>query len=166
MRLCLYVIMKELPNAVNLMAPDCGSWGIPSRGATRRSFHNYLGSAYQFVLSGNLMVGRSLDLQFFFNTYLTWFCIPALFQLYKWSPTLVAILRLILCCLVVLARRAIFIIENPHGSLIYRHHRFEYLTNLVAFEAQLRLICVIWTTISWPETYVWSCTPPSPKVYR
>ena len=102
----------------------------------------------------------------FFNTYLTWFCIPALFQLYKWSPTLVAILRLILCCLVVLARRAIFIIENPHGSLIYRHHRFEYLTNLVAFEAQLRLICVIWTTISRPETYVWSCTPPSPKVYR
>ena len=62
-RLCLYVIMKELPNAVNLMAPDCGSWGIPARGTTRRAFHNYLGCSYQFVLSGNLMVGRFLDLQ-------------------------------------------------------------------------------------------------------
>lgn len=96
--LCLYVIMQELPNALNLMAPDCGSWGIPARGTTRRAFHNYLGCSYPFVLSGNLMVAR-----------------------------------LILCCLVVLARRAIFIIENPHGSLIFRHHRFEYLTNLVAF---------------------------------
>ena len=60
---------------------------------------------------------------------------------YIWTPKFVAILRLILCCSVVLARRAIFIIENPHGSLIFRHHRFEYLTNLVAFEPQLKLIC-------------------------
>lgn len=49
------------------------------------------------------------------------------------SPTL----KLILCCLVVLARRAIFVIENPHGSLIYRRHRFEYLTNMVAYDSQL-----------------------------
>ena len=27
-------------------------------------------------------------------------------------------------------------------------------------------LCHFWTTISWPETYVWSCTSPSPKVYR
>jgi len=66
-RLCLYVIMQELPNALNLMAPDCGSWGIPARGTTRntrRAFHNYLGCSYPFVLSGNLMVGRPLDLQY------------------------------------------------------------------------------------------------------
>ena len=48
---------------LNLMAPDCGSWGIPARGTTRRAFHNYLGCSYPFVLSGNLMVARSLDLQ-------------------------------------------------------------------------------------------------------
>ena len=55
-------------------------------------------------------------------------------------------LRLILCCLVILARRAIFVLENPQGSLMYRHHRFEYLANLVAYVLHL-----IWAEVFWFE---------------
>ena len=84
MRLCLYVIMQELPNALNLMAPDCGSWGIPARGTTRRAFHNYLGCSYPFVLSGNLMVARSLDLQYVIH--LTWLCSTYIYEHQNLSP--------------------------------------------------------------------------------
>ena len=84
MRLCLYVIMQELPNALNLMAPDCGSWGIPARGTTRRAFHNYLGCSYPFVLSGNLMVARSLDLQYVIH--LTWWCSTYIYEHQNLSP--------------------------------------------------------------------------------
>lgn len=48
--------------------------------------------------------------------------------------------RLVLLCLVILARRAIFLVENPHGSLIFRHCRFEYLCNVVAWVLQLRMV--------------------------
>ena len=62
MRLCLWVIMQELPNAMNLVAPDCGSWGVPSRGTSLRSYHNYLGmTIFKFVSNGNLMISRCLD---------------------------------------------------------------------------------------------------------
>lgn len=47
------------------------------------------------------------------------------------------VLRLVCLCLVGLARRAIFVIENPEGSLIYKHVRFEYLTNIVAYDLRL-----------------------------
>ena len=47
---------------MNVMAPNCASWGVPARGTTRRTYHNFQGVCdYQFVAEGNLMVARSLD---------------------------------------------------------------------------------------------------------
>lgn len=51
--------MQELPNAMNVLAPDCGSWGIPCRGTSKRSWINYEGAVqYPFVRVGNMMVSR------------------------------------------------------------------------------------------------------------
>lgn len=41
--------------------------------------------------------------------------------------------RLVLLILVILAKRSIFVLENPSGSLIYRHARFEQLCNKIAY---------------------------------
>ena len=61
-RLCIFVVMQEMPNAMNVLAPDCGSWGIPARGTSRRSYHNYQGATgFPFVAKGNLMVARLFD---------------------------------------------------------------------------------------------------------
>ena len=51
--------MQEFPNAMNVFAPDCSSWGIPCRGTSKRSYINYEGAVqYPFVRAGNMMVSR------------------------------------------------------------------------------------------------------------
>ena len=45
--------------------------------------------------------------------------------------------RLILLCLVILSKRCIFVIENPASSLIFKHYRFEWLCNKVAYVSSL-----------------------------
>ena len=62
LRIVLNTILHERENAVNLMAPDCGSWGVPSRGTSGRTFFNYLGNlGYGFVTNGNSMISRNFD---------------------------------------------------------------------------------------------------------
>jgi len=74
LRIVLNTILHERENAVNLMAPDCGSWGVPSRGTSGRTFFNYLGNLeYGFVTNGNSMISRNFDLQtvmFFYQVFL------------------------------------------------------------------------------------------------
>lgn len=45
--------------------------------------------------------------------------------------------RLVLLCLVILSKRCIFVIENPVSSLIFKHYRFEWLCNKVAYVSSL-----------------------------
>ena len=74
LRIVLNTILHEREIAVNLMAPDCGSWGVPSRGTSGRTFFNYLGNLeYGFVTNGNSMISRNFDLQtvmFFYQVFL------------------------------------------------------------------------------------------------
>jgi|OrbCmetagenome_4_1107370.scaffolds.fasta_scaffold163478_1 hypothetical protein len=121
--------MQELPNAMNVLAPDCGSWGVPARGTSRRNWMNFVGMVnFDFVRRGNQMVSRCFDcMTKFYGPHLA----SKRFPIYE--P------RLICLCLVILARRAIFVLENPQGSLIYRHFRFEWLCNTVAYVFQLHI---------------------------
>ena len=60
------IVLHEVENAVNMMAPDCSSWGIPCRGTSGRSFFNYQGfEQYGFVDIGNRMISRSLGCRIF-----------------------------------------------------------------------------------------------------
>ena len=58
-RLCIYLILNQVPGACNLLAPVCGSWSIVSRGSTLRRYVNPMGcQAYPSVSGGNRMVSR------------------------------------------------------------------------------------------------------------
>lgn len=63
-RLCIWVVLQELPNSMNVIAPDCSSWGVPARGTSRRSYHNYQGVPYPFVVSANYMVSKLFGCNF------------------------------------------------------------------------------------------------------
>ena len=55
----MYSILKLTVNGVTLAGPDCGSWGVPARGTSKRSRINSLGfPAFDFVARGNVMVSR------------------------------------------------------------------------------------------------------------
>ncbi|CAL1151299.1 unnamed protein product [Cladocopium goreaui] len=57
--LILYAILNMAPRALSLWAPDCGSWGIPCRGTSMRSYINPDGYvAYGFVARANMMISR------------------------------------------------------------------------------------------------------------
>ena len=62
LRICVNIVLNEVENAVNMMAPDCSSWGIPCRGTSGRTFFNYQGFVqYGFVDVGNRMISRFLS---------------------------------------------------------------------------------------------------------
>lgn len=68
LRICVNIVLHEVENAVNLMAPDCSSWGIPCRGTSGRTFFNYQGFVqYGFVDVGNRMISRSLSCRILYN---------------------------------------------------------------------------------------------------
>ena len=59
-RLALLVAMAMVPAGLVLLAPDCGSWGIPSRYTSMRTYHNAMGCPLrEFVDRGNIMISRT-----------------------------------------------------------------------------------------------------------
>ena len=61
LRLTMWAIMNQEEHALTLFAPDCGSWGLPARSTSGRSFINPQGyEAYGFVHRANVMVSRNL----------------------------------------------------------------------------------------------------------
>ncbi|CAK9108740.1 Uncharacterized protein SCF082_LOCUS50570 [Durusdinium trenchii] len=57
--LTMWAIMNQEEHALTLFAPDCGSWGLPARSTSGRSFINPQGyEAYGFVHRANVMVSR------------------------------------------------------------------------------------------------------------
>ena len=62
LRLVLWIALCEAPEAVNLMGPDCSSWGVPARGTPKRSYLNPDGlTQVPFVQDGNRTAARRLD---------------------------------------------------------------------------------------------------------
>ena len=60
LRLSLACVLREAPNAMNVLAPACGSWCMVSRGTTYRSPVNPDGRAgVDFVAEGNKTIARS-----------------------------------------------------------------------------------------------------------
>eukprot|EP00435_Cladocopium_sp_Y103_P015188 s3978_g3.t1 len=59
--LALLVAMAMVPAGLVLLAPDCGSWGIPSRYTSMRTYHNAMGCPErEFVDRGNVMISRTV----------------------------------------------------------------------------------------------------------
>ena len=61
LRLALWVVLNELPDALNVIGPDCGSWGIPARHTSGRSYINPMGCLFKKWITGNnMLVSRTL----------------------------------------------------------------------------------------------------------
>lgn len=62
LRLVVWTILCEYPEAVNVMGPECGSWGLPARGTSKRNFMNYHGALHlAFVANAEKTVSRIHD---------------------------------------------------------------------------------------------------------
>ena len=63
----MYVILCELPDALNLFAPDCGSWTVTARGTSMRSVISPSGrEALPWVADNNCTVSRSISCNYVF----------------------------------------------------------------------------------------------------
>ncbi|CAE7315092.1 unnamed protein product [Symbiodinium necroappetens] len=57
--IAMWVVLNEIPDACNLIGPDCSSWGVPARASSMRSFINAHGRmASSWVNSNNCLVSR------------------------------------------------------------------------------------------------------------
>lgn len=53
--------MNETPDALNVIGPDCGSWGMPARSVSGRSYINANGFASRsWVGHNNALISRKL----------------------------------------------------------------------------------------------------------
>ena len=129
LRLALYVVLCELPDAMNLIAPDCGSWITTSRGSSLRSSINPLGrQGLQWVDDNNCTVSRSIDC-----TYRVYIIGNSIASLSGWR------LRCVLLILLILSKHGAWVLEQPQGSLLSEHPRWQWLCNRVAKETYLHV---------------------------
>jgi len=57
--LVIYIVLNEVEEAVNLLGPECGSWGLPARGTSLRTYVNIFGAmAVPFVAEANECIGK------------------------------------------------------------------------------------------------------------
>jgi len=86
------------------MGPECGSWGLPARGTSKRNFMNYHGALHlAFVADAEKTVSR-----------------------------------IVLLLFLILAKHAYFVLEQPSGSLLHKHRRWEKFVNQTAYVWQIR----------------------------
>ena len=51
--------MNEKPLAVNLMGPQCSSWGLPNRGTSMRNYINFRGmEQHEYIAEANKLISR------------------------------------------------------------------------------------------------------------
>ena len=110
------------------MAPDCRTWSIPSRGSTLRSWLNPHGLPLQCVANGNITVSRLGQGR----------VIDVLRENTMRFPLDMFMIRLVLCCLCVLAQNALFVVEQPRQSLLFDHTRWQQFENCICFAALLQ----------------------------
>lgn len=112
------------------MGPDCGSWGVPNRGTSLRNWINAWGAMHlSHVDAANISISR----------------IPGLIlgcQLESDNSASLKIiyyshfpppLRITLLCMVIVAKHCYFVLEQPLGSLLFRHRRWEAFCNSTCF---------------------------------
>ena len=121
----VYIILCEVEEAVNLMGPECGSWGVPARGTSKRTYCNAFGAMHiPFVSDANHCVGKNLDRMhrqcLKYNHILPGPSSP------KPNPFS---LRIVLCLFLIMARHGYWVLEQPAQSLLVRSHRFERFIN-------------------------------------
>ena len=138
MRLALWVVLNEIPDAMNVFGPDCSSWGMPARATSMRTFLNPNGRlGNRWVASGTMMVARILASKWKsmlqFDLMLKDHNRGSGFNAFH----LIAYLRMVLVLLVVLSVHATFLAEQPHGSLLPRNQRWEWFTNCICRAARL-----------------------------
>ena len=65
LRLVLWVVLHMPVDSLGHLAPDCSSWGIPSRGTSLRNFVNVAGNVFlPWVQGANQMVSRNLGIAY------------------------------------------------------------------------------------------------------
>ena len=127
-RLVLHTVMCEVEVAVNFMGPDCSSWGLPARSTSMRNFANSYGAMHLgFVFEANMTVSRSLSCDQCEQKIVI--CTGVLF--WTMEP------RLTLICMVILAKHAYFVLEQPGASILFRHPRWDHFCNRVCFVSWL-----------------------------
>lgn len=130
-RLVLYAILAQDKQALTLWAPDCGSWGVPARSTSQRSYINPWGQpAYSFVEKGNQMVSRILERTIELAHYLcsSWHLLHEEFREFHSK-----LLRMVLCIMLILSKNCYFLVEQPSQSLLYMHKRWQYLANRICW---------------------------------
>lgn len=129
LRLALWVLLQESPDALNMAGPDCAPWGLPARSTTGRSVLNILGRQdLPFVCGGNIMVARLLGMNQNEIPQLT------MFMANIWT---IFHIRLVAFCLVCLSRHLIFVVENPSASLLPQNPRWSWFQNVICWETWL-----------------------------
>lgn len=136
LRLAMYVILCECPDAMNLFAPDCGSWGLTARGASMRSELNPAGrEALSWVSCNNCMVSRSIGCSYRLLAHKFHMVVP----LHRISA--IRSLRCVLLILLIMCKNGAWLLEQPQGSLLSKYSRWEWLCNRVA-KALQTILCV------------------------
>ena len=126
------MILRTLPNCLLLLAPECSSWTVVSRGSTWRSIVNYRGlPGMPVVAKGNMMLSRSLSCMMDWAS-----CLWA----YGWKLFALE-LRLVLLLWLGCACRTIWVCEQPRGSekVFVMHERFQQFCNEVCFVPGLHI---------------------------
>lgn len=126
------------PEALALLAPECGSWGRVCRGTTDRTLFNPLGCALQFVADANKAIARPGMCRLFVDCVIVvW---PHFSKSYKKS---LAGLRLVLLILVLECNFAVWILEQPSGSndILPLHPRMNWLANEILYVTRLQQSC-------------------------
>ena len=136
LRLTIYAILNQDKHALTLFAPDCGSWGLPARSTSQRSYINPWGNeGYSFVQRGNCMVSRILQCTFWkLHEPCMLLCQDYVVSKF-WVPKkpLVWLPRMVLLILLILSRNGFWLVEQPSQSLLYMHKRWQWLANRVAW---------------------------------
>ena len=61
LRIAMWAVLNQAPDALNLVGPDCSSWGVPARYTSMRNFVNPYGRmGNDWVESNNCLVSRTL----------------------------------------------------------------------------------------------------------
>ena len=132
LRLAMVCVLREAPNAFNLVAPDCGSFSIVSRGTSQRSTVSPLGrEPLPFVSRGNMTISR----------WAFWFCFISppgariFLQVLYINRLGRGPVRLVLLLLLMVACHTIWCLEQPKGSkqVLSRNPRFEWMCNRVLY---------------------------------
>ena len=131
----VHTVLCLCSDSLCLLGPCCGSWGIPARFTTMRSYINVMGATHlPFVAEANQTI--SLSLVYYSsipNIYMNSLEIMgSVFELPGY------LLRVVLLCMLLLAKHCHFVLEHPFQSLIVRHHRWEWFCNVIAFVTLLQ----------------------------